>query len=141
MSYRDEAPSSDAGTRSPVVLVVDDEPIVRMALSDHLKDCGYQSVEASNADDAIAILTTGAEIDVVFTDVQMPGEIDGFGLAKWVREHRPELSVFVASGYSGKLDLARDLCSGEQYFTKPYDFDVVTAKIQEALDARSKPKH
>lgn len=78
-----------------MVLVVDDEPIVRMALSDHLKDCGYHSVEASNADDAIAILMTGTEIDVVFTDVQMPGEFDGFGLAKWVREHRPELSVFV----------------------------------------------
>lgn len=69
----------------------------------------------------------------------MPGEIDGFGLAKWVRENRPDLAVFVASGYSGKFDLARELCAGEQFFAKPYDLDMVVTKIQEHVDTRGKP--
>lgn len=126
---------------TPVVLVVDDEPMLRMSLTEHLSDCGFSPIEASNAHEAIAILEQDVAVDVVFTDVKMPGSIDGFGLAKWIRENRPDLAVFVASGFSGKLDLARELCAGEPFFTKPYDLDQVTAKIQEHLAARRKPKH
>jgi CheY-like chemotaxis protein len=126
---------------TPIILVVEDEPMLRMSLTDHLTDCGFSPIEACNAHEAIAILEHGVAIDVVFTDVKMPGSIDGFGLAKWVRENRPDLAVFVASGFSGKLDLARELCAGEAFFSKPYDLDLVSAKIQEHLAARRKPKH
>lgn len=125
----------------PIVLIVEDEPMLRMSLTDHLSDCGFSPVEACNAHEAIAILEHGVAIDVVFTDVKMPGSIDGFGLAKWIRENRPELAVFVASGFSGKLDIARELCAGEAFFTKPYDLDQVAAKIQEHLEVRRKPTH
>ena len=65
----------------------------------------------------------------------MPGSINGFGLAKWIREHRPGLPVFVASGYSGKFDIAKELCSGEQFFTKPYDASHIAAKMKVAVEA------
>jgi CheY-like chemotaxis protein len=107
---------------------------------DHLIDCGFRVLEAGDAHKAIETIETVAEIDVVFTDVKMPGEMDGFGLARWIRENRPELSVFVASGYAGKMNLAEELCAGEQFFTKPYDLDFVSSKIQETLNGR-RPKH
>jgi DNA-binding NtrC family response regulator len=66
----------------------------------------------------------------------MPGEIDGFGLAKWIRENRPHLAVFVASGYPGKVDLAQELCAGEKFFLKPRDLELVAAQIHEHLAAR-----
>src|ERR1700679_2098612 len=88
--------------RVPMVLVVEDEALLRLALADHLQGCGFTVLEARDAHEAIEILEAGHGIDVVFTDVKMPGEIDGFGLAKWVRDNQPGLPVFVASGYSEK---------------------------------------
>lgn len=137
MAETDDLPAPAA--RVPVILVVEDEALLRLTLADHLQGCGFAVLEASNAHEAIEILGAERKIDVVLTDVKMPGEIDGFGLAKWVRDNRPGLPVFVASGYSGKFDLARELCAGEQFFAKPYDLDLVVAKIREHMDARPKP--
>jgi CheY-like chemotaxis protein len=141
VDFNDDLPFPRPGERAPVVLVVEDEPLLRMSLTDHLKDCGFRVLEAGDALSAIETIKATPEIDVVFTDVKMPGGMDGFGLARWIRENRPELSVFVASGYTGKLKLADELCAGEQFFTKPYDLDYVSSKIQEALNARLRPKH
>ena len=76
--------------RQATVLMVEDDVIVRMATSDYLQECGFKVIEASTAAEAITMIQSAEfPIDVVFTDVQMPGEMNGFGLAKWVREHRP----------------------------------------------------
>ena len=136
MADTDDLPAPAA--RVPMVLVVEDEALLRLTLADHLQGCGFTVLEACDAHEAIEILEAEREVDVVLTDVKMPGEIDGFGLAKWVRDNQPGLAVFVASGYSGKLDLARELCAGEQFFAKPYDLDLVVAKIREHMDARKK---
>jgi CheY-like chemotaxis protein len=136
MADTDDLPAPAA--RVPMVLVVEDEALLRLTLADHLQGCGFGVLEACDAHEAIEILEAEREVDVVLTDVKMPGEIDGFGLAKWVRDNQPGLAVFVASGYSGKLDLARELCAGEQFFAKPYDLDLVVAKIREHMDARKK---
>jgi CheY-like chemotaxis protein len=125
---------------NPVILLVEDESLLRMNLSDHLEDCGFVPIEAGNAEEAIKIIESRSDIDLVFTDVQMPGDIDGFGLAKWIRENRPELAVFVASGYAGKFDLAKELCAGEQFFSKPYDFDFIVAKTREHIAGRRRAK-
>lgn len=135
-----DVPPDDRDDLTPTVLVVEDEALLRMTLADHLKDCGFFVIEACDAQEAIEILEAVVEIDVVLTDVKMPGEIDGFGLAKWIRENRPHLAVFVASGYSGKLDLARELCAGEQFFTKPYDITAVAEVIRDHLAARRNSK-
>ena len=120
----------------PTVLIVEDEFLLRATISDHLRDCGFLVLEACDAKEAIEVIEAGVEIEVVFTDVKMPGEIDGFGLAKWIRENQPHLPVFIASGYSGKLDIAKELCAGEQFFTKPYDIDLVAARLKETIAAR-----
>lgn len=132
-----------ARSDSPVVLIVEDEALLRMSLADSLTDCGFLTMEASDAHEAIEILETASHVEVVLTDVQMPGTIDGFGLAKWIRENRPGLPVFVASGYSGKFDIASQLCGEAQFFTKPYDANEMAAKMMIVVAARraqAKPK-
>lgn len=78
-------PGSEAHART--VLVVDGENPVRMSVADYLRDCGFQMLEASSAGDAIAVLSS-AHLDVVFSDVRMPGKMNGFGRARWVRANR-----------------------------------------------------
>ncbi len=71
---------------APVVLVVEDEAIIRMLLIDELEDAGFVVMEAEGADAAVVILSNGATIGVVVTDVRMPGSMDGLGLAAWMRD-------------------------------------------------------
>ncbi len=110
-----------------VVLVVEDEPLVRMDLVQTLEDAGYRCLEASSATEAIAILENHPEVRVVFTDVQMPGNMDGIELARCVRERWPPTIIVVASG---KVDLASCLLpEGANRLAKPYD----PAKLRELL--------
>jgi CheY-like chemotaxis protein len=123
--------------RMPTILVVDDEVLIRMALSDFLQECGFKVLEAGNAEEAIIILEQGhAVIDLVFSDVRMPGELDGFGLAKWIRENRKGLPVMLTSGDSRKSDVAKQLCAVESFLAKPYDTQMVLAQIRQFIDAR-----
>jgi two-component system, response regulator PdtaR len=69
----------DLPAQSPTVLVVEDEVLVRMVIADYLRDCGFRVLEASTADEAMRVLGTNERVDIVFSDVQMPGSLDGFG--------------------------------------------------------------
>src|SRR5688500_18329174 len=81
-----------------VVLVVEDDPLVRMLAADHLRDYGFVVVPAEHAAEALEILSSDTPIHFVFTDVVMPGALDGLGLADWLRANRPRLPFAVASG-------------------------------------------
>jgi len=85
----------------PTVLIVEDEVLIREAVTDHLRECGFLVLEACDAEEAIEILEAGVDIDVVFSDIRMPG-MGGVALAKWVSENRPGTPVFLASGNMGK---------------------------------------
>src|ERR1700735_3123549 len=127
----------DSQNRAPTVLIVDDEVLIRLVLGDFLKGCGFDIVEAGNAAEAVEIIEQGGvKVDLVFSDIRMPGEMDGFGLAKWVREYHSDLPVFLASGDVGKTNIAHELCAEEQLFAKPYDLDEVANKIRQAVVAR-----
>ena len=76
-------------------------------------------------------------IDVVFSDVKMPG-IDGFELAKWVHENQPDVTVILASGYSSKTNMASEMC-GAEFIREPFDFDHVFERIRKRI-ARRKPR-
>jgi len=119
------------------VLVVEDDVFTRFAVGDHLRDCGYDVLEAETGQQAIDLLVNGAAVDVVFTDVQMPGKVDGFGVVRWLREHRPELPVLVASGHALALELASKLCDVRSAFAKPYHEAHVAAAVAELLDSRN----
>jgi CheY-like chemotaxis protein len=138
MSGADGVTFSDPQDRAPTILIVDDEVLLRLVLSDFLKECGFEIVEAGSAAEAVEIIEQGVvKIDLVFSDIRMPGEMDGLGLAKWVRENRSDLPVFLASGDIGKTNIARELCAEEPFFTKPYDLDAVVSKMRDALASRS----
>jgi DNA-binding NtrC family response regulator len=120
---------SASNKRRHVILVVDDEPMIRLALADHLEGKGFEVHQAVHADEAITILcAVDCTIDLVFSDVRMPGTMDGLGLSKWIFQNRPHIPVILASGDMGKAVALEDLC-GAHAITKPFDYDVVTEKI------------
>jgi CheY-like chemotaxis protein len=116
----------DLAARPLVVLVVDDEMLVLMSTSDDLRAAGFVVIEASNADEAIGLLQNNGTIRYLFTDVQMPGSMNGLELAKQVHLRWPSVKVVATSGNTqlGPNDLAR----GDQFIRKPYRMtEVVTA--------------
>ena len=122
-----------------VVLVVEDEPIIRLALCTHLEEKGFEVREATCAADAIVILQEpGCPINLVFSDVRMPGEMDGLALSRWVFENRPNIPVILASGEIGKEAAIKDLC-GAEAITKPYNFDAAADKISDLIAKRRTP--
>jgi len=120
------------------ILVVEDEALIRLALRETLEDCGFYVVEAASADDAVKYLESGGEPDLVFTDVRMPGSMDGFGLADWLGKHRPGLPVFIASGDVGMANAARTLCPHERMFRKPYEYGAIIPLIRKTILERKK---
>lgn len=112
-----------------VVLVVEDEPLVRMGIVSHLEDDGFKVLEAGNADEAIALLTLHLDIQIMFTDVDMPGGIDGLKLAAAVRDRWPPIKIVVTSGH--RKVAVEELPVEAQFFPKPYN----PYKISEALRA------
>jgi len=114
-----------------VVLVVDDEFLVRSVLSEILKDAGFHVLQAASAGDAIDLLEQFPDVDLVFSDVKMPG-MDGFELARWVNDHKTDMPVILASGYVGKTNMACELRSTE-VLRKPFDFDTVIEKIRDTI--------
>src|SRR3712207_1405265 len=94
----------------PAVLVIDDEVITRTVIADYLRDCGYRVFEAGTADDAIQILNSNLKIDIVFTDLELPGRSSGLELARWIRKHYPDMKVIVTSGVYSSAELAGELC-------------------------------
>lgn len=116
------------------LLLVEDEILIRMTVADYLRDCGYHVIEASNAHEALSVLRSDVAIDIVFTDVHMPGTMDGFALARWVHEHRPGIRVLLTSGVARTSAAAHDMCADAALVAKPYDHDSLLARIRSLLD-------
>jgi DNA-binding NtrC family response regulator len=120
------------------ILVVEDDILVRMSIAHYLRDCGYKVIEAANADEATTVLLhQETRIHIVFSDIEMPGSIDGFGLAKWIRDHRPGLDVILAGTVSRAVEAAKDLCE-EGPVPKPYESQAVYDRIRRLLAARKR---
>jgi DNA-binding NtrC family response regulator len=118
------------------ILVVEDDILVRMPISRYLRDCGYKVIEAADAEEAVTVLShKETVIGIVFTDIEMPGALDGFGLAQWIREHKPGLDVILAGTLPRTIESAKKLCE-EGPIPKPYDAQVVHKHIRRLLGAR-----
>jgi CheY-like chemotaxis protein len=119
----------ESESRTPAVLIVEDEPLVRLSAVQAIENAGYRAIEAANADEAIRILEDRNDISVVFTDVHMPGSIDGLRLAHAVRDRWPPIKIMVTSGQSwiGEQDLPK----GGRFFAKPYNPTQITDTIRE----------
>jgi len=127
-------------SRKQVILVVEDEPIIRFGLALHLEESGFQVIEAESAADAIAILQEpSCIVNLVFSDVRMPGELDGIGLSRWIFENRPNIAVILASGELGKATAIQDLC-GAETMSKPFDYGSITTRIRAAIRKKTLPE-
>ena len=116
------------------VLVVEDEVLIRLVIADYLRECGYRVHEAASADEAIAILESReVSVDIVFSDVIMPGSMDGFGLARWVRANRPQIDIVLTSGVDRSAEVAGMLCRGGPLLEKPYEPQKVVDRIKQLL--------
>jgi CheY-like chemotaxis protein len=123
-----------SGTSPRIILVVEDEVLIRLVIAEYLRECGFRVHEAANADEAIAVLQSAdISIDVVFSDVQMPGSMDGFGLARWVRENRPATRMILTSGVARSAEIAGALCEAGPMLAKPYDPQGVVERIKQLL--------
>ena len=117
----------------PVVLIVEDDFLLRMDAVDTVKAAGFEPVEAGNADEAIAILESDLNIHVVFTDVQMPGTMDGLKLARFVRDRWPPIKIVATSG---RVRLSEDdLPEGGRFLPKPYRPEQIIATLRELTSA------
>jgi CheY-like chemotaxis protein len=107
----------------PTILVVEDNALVRLVTVEFLEDSGFKVMEADCADDAIDLLKTDGPIDAVFSDVQMPGTMDGVGLAHWISREKPEIKVLLTSGNAPRHPDVPIL-------PKPYDLAVVARRLK-----------
>ena len=127
-----------ADTMKPLVndtvMVIEDEVLIRMPISQYLRDCGYRVLEAANADEAVIIMQKlDIQIDVVLCDIEMPGAMNGFGFAKWARIQRPGFAVILAGTAERAANAAAELCEDGPMFTKPYEPQIVLDQIKRLL--------
>jgi CheY-like chemotaxis protein len=114
-----------------VVLVVEDEMLLRMRTVDMVEDAGFTSVEAVDADEAVAILESRSDIALLFTDIQMPGSMDGLKLAHAVHERWPPIKIILVSG---QLRLANiDIPADSRFFGKPLEAREMIVEMQSMI--------
>ena len=120
-----------SASKRPVVLIVEDEFLVRMGTRDAVETAGFDVLEAGDADEAIAILAARNDIHLVFTDVHMPGSMDGLKLAHFVRDRWPPVKIVATSGQARITD--SDLPEGGRFLPKPYSAAQITATLHELM--------
>ena len=130
----DQSPSD----RRPYALVTDDDAMIRMVIADILEDAGFRTHEAMDAEEALRVLHEHyASIVLLFTDVDMPGPMDGFGLARETARHWPHISILVASGQ--RKPGPDDMPEGAHFVGKPFSAGVVRDQLKQMLPDGQKP--
>ncbi len=127
-------PNPDSRTfvdQSPrTILVVEDEVLIRIDISEALRSEGFEVLEASNADEAISILACGVAVAMVFTDIRMPGKADGLDLARYVRTNHRTTKVMITSGHFPAHQLEAEF---GQLISKPYTHERIIEEIEKRL--------
>lgn len=121
----------------PAVLVVEDDALVRLAAVGVLEDAGFIITEAVNGDHALELLTVDSDVQLLFTDVNMPGAIDGFALARQVRHRWPHIAIMIAS--AKRAPQFGELPAGARYEQKPYSPDSVIRHARELTSVQRDP--
>ncbi|MDB5524702.1 MAG: two-component response regulator protein [Rhizobium sp.] len=115
------------------VLVVEDETLIRMSVVLDLEDAGFNVLEAGNTDEAISLLRTHPEIQALFTDIEIPGSMNGLSLAATVHDRWPPIRIIVTSGRVRVF--RRDLPADVKFCPKPYDNTQVISMLREMVAA------
>jgi CheY-like chemotaxis protein len=120
-----------SASRRLVVLIVEDEFLLRVDAADMIAAAGFEAVEAASADEAIEILEVRRDITVVFTDIQMPGSMDGLKLARAVGGRWPPIKIIATSGHAHVRET--DLPEGGRFLPKPYSPMQITGLLRELI--------
>jgi CheY-like chemotaxis protein len=131
MSPADAPRESADPAPPPTVLVVDDDVLVRMTVSENLRDAGFRVLEATSAHDALRVMLAEVPIDVLLTDLQMPGAMDGFGLAQAARGSAPDIKVLVMSTFFPESTGAR--LSPFEFIAKPFHPHALIERLRAML--------
>jgi CheY-like chemotaxis protein len=123
-------PVTSAKSDPDSILVIEDEVVIRMLITDELRERGFTVIEACNADEAWAYLQSGGHANVVFSDVLMPGSMNGLELADKIRKQFPALPVILTSGYVGENG-SRPMLG--PFVQKPYNIDRAITVIHDVL--------
>lgn len=127
--------AEDGGART--VLVVEDEVLLRIAIAEELRARGLTVIEAASGDEARALVLAGVAIDLVLSDITMPGELDGAGLAAWLAANDFAAPIILTSGLANALADARTRCPHVRAFVpKPYDQNEIAGCIEKLLAAK-----
>ncbi len=121
------------GAVATTILVVEDEPLIQLVTSEALNESGYRVLVAGDADEAIGILSRDTSVGLLFTDIVMPGALDGFGLAAWAKSIRPDLKVLYTSGYSWAAAQAHAGSVHGEMLRKPYRAGELQRAVRSAL--------
>jgi CheY-like chemotaxis protein len=117
----------------PVILIVEDEALVRLSAVGMLEDAGFRMIEAVNSRQALELLAADSDVQLLFTDVNMPGAIDGLALAHEVHDRWPHIGIMVAS--AKKISLAEELPVGSRFEQKPYSAGALVRHARELTSA------
>ena len=115
----------------PKIMIVDDEPLIRMYARQIVEEAGYSAVEAANADDALQLLAEDG-VTALVTDVQMPGSMDGLELARSVKASWPEIAVIVMSGR--RLPRPSELPENTRFLSKPFSEQRLVDVLADAVE-------
>jgi two-component sensor histidine kinase/ActR/RegA family two-component response regulator len=123
--------ANELSAAKPTVLVVEDEMLLRMRAVDIVEDAGFTSLEAVNAEDALVLLESRSDIDLLFTDIQLPGAMNGLKLAYAVHERWPSIKIILVSGQITPSEADRPVDS--RFFAKPVEVQHMTAELQDMI--------
>jgi CheY-like chemotaxis protein len=121
----------------PTVLAVEDVVLARLLVAAYLQESGFQVIEAGSADEAVRVLNAKTPVDVVFSDINIPGTVDGFGLAQWVQQNRPDVKVVLGTGVAGAAEKAAALGYAEAIIPKPYNRHELERRLRSVLAGKS----
>lgn len=122
----------DAPPDASTILTVEDEVILRVVVADYLRDCGYRVLEAGSAEEAQDILRSGEKVDVLFSDINLGPGNNGLHLARWTRDHHPDVRIILTSGVAGLSQDAQGLCDVSP-MQKPYAYPALRAHVERLL--------
>jgi CheY-like chemotaxis protein len=121
--------------QQPVVLVVEDDVLLRRTTGEYLRLSGFRVIEAANAIEAVSVFASRKPVDVVFSDVSLSAAMDGLMLARWLHQHHPDIPVMLTSGYGGSArQAATDLVGNTSFLSKPYRQAAAVSHIRALLE-------
>lgn len=125
--------------KTPSILIVEPEISVRHSIAEYLRECGYQVVESASTDEAIQFLTNAeTSISIVLADVSAPDDVDGFGLAKWMRQKNLDVQIILAGSVSKAAEKAGEICEHGPLLAKPYHHQTLLNRIKGLIALRDR---